>query len=92
MKFRTLDEVIERANRTSYGLAAGIVTKDINKAMKFAQEVEAGSVWINCYNAVILQAPFGGFKQSGIGRELGKDALENYLETKTITMRIADVN
>ncbi|CAD7092253.1 unnamed protein product [Hermetia illucens] len=92
LKFRTLDEVIERANRTSYGLAAGIVTKDINKAMKFAQEVEAGSVWINCYNAVILQAPFGGFKQSGIGRELGKDALENYLETKTITMRIADVN
>lgn len=70
LKFKTLDEVIERANRTSYGLAAGIVTKNINNALVFTQAVEAGTVWVNCYNAVVCQAPFGGYKESGHGREL----------------------
>ena len=69
-KFSTLDEVIERANATSYGLAAGIVTKNLDAALTFAQAVEAGSVWVNCYDAVVPQAPFGGYKQSGHGREL----------------------
>lgn len=69
-KFKTLDEVIERANATSYGLAAGIVTQNLDSAFTFAQAVEAGSVWVNCYDAVVPQAPFGGFKQSGTGREL----------------------
>lgn len=83
-----MEEVIQRANNTNYGLASGVITNDINKALSFAQSVEAGSVWINCYDAVIPQAPFGGYKQSGIGRELGKDGLEEYLETKTITLSL----
>lgn len=69
-KFKTLEEVIERANDTLYGLAAGIVTQNLNSALTFAQAVEAGSVWVNCYDAVVPQAPFGGYKQSGHGREL----------------------
>lgn len=87
-KFSTLDEMIDRANNVKYGLAAGIITNDINKALKFANNVDAGSVWINCYDAVLPSTPFGGYKHSGIGRELGKDGLDNYLETKTITMKL----
>lgn len=83
-----MDEVIERANDTSYGLAAGVLTKDINRALVFAQAVEAGSVWVNCYDAVVPQAPFGGYNQSGFGRELGDEGLELYLETKTITIKV----
>ncbi|CAL8118551.1 unnamed protein product [Orchesella dallaii] len=85
-KFDNMDEVIVRANATTYGLAAGIITNDINKALQFAQSVQAGSVWVNCYDAVLPQTPFGGYKQSGQGRELGKEALHEYLETKTITI------
>ncbi|CAD7092577.1 unnamed protein product [Hermetia illucens] len=92
LKFKTMEEVIERANNTTYGLAAGILTNDINKAMNFANAVEAGSVWVNCYMAFAASAPFGGYKQSGIGRENGIYGLENYLETKTITMNINPVN
>ena len=88
LKFSTLDEVIDRANDTNYGLAAGIVTKNINNALTFAAAVEAGSVWVNCYDAVVSQAPFGGFKQSGFGRELGEEGLESYLETKTVTIKL----
>ena len=88
LKFETLDEVIERANNTEYGLAAGVLTNDINKALIFAQAVESGSVWVNCYNAITLQTPFGGFKQSGIGREMGADGFQEYLETKTVSIKI----
>lgn len=87
-KFKTIEEVIERANNTTYGLAAAVITNDINKAIIFANSVDAGSVWINCYDAVLPQTPFGGFKQSGFGRELGKDGLDNYLENKTITIKV----
>jgi aldehyde dehydrogenase (NAD+) len=86
-KFKTMEEVIERANNTSYGLASGIITNDLNKALTFANAIEAGSVWINSYDAVTPQAPFGGFKQSGFGRELGDAGLEPYLETKTVAIR-----
>ncbi|XP_031364257.1 retinal dehydrogenase 1 [Apis dorsata] len=89
LKFETMDEVIERANNTNYGLAAGVLTKNIDKALTFAQAVEAGSVWINCYDAVTPQTPFGGFKQSGIGRELGAEGLKEYLETKTISIKVS---
>ncbi|KYM98179.1 PREDICTED: retinal dehydrogenase 1 [Cyphomyrmex costatus] len=92
LKFETMDEVIERANRTNYGLASGIITKDINKALEFAQAVEAGSVWINCYDAITPQTPFGGFKQSGIGRELGEEGLKEYLEIKTISINVKKGN
>ncbi|KAH0549411.1 retinal dehydrogenase 1-like [Cotesia glomerata] len=88
LKFDTLEEVIERANKTTYGLAAGVLTNDITKAVKFAQAIESGSVWVNHYAATTLQAPFGGYKQSGIGRELGPEALDNYLETKTISIKL----
>lgn len=70
IKFKTAEEVIERANATHYGLAAGIFTNDINKAMRMIQALQGGSVWVNCYDVVTQQTPFGGFKQSGIGREL----------------------
>jgi aldehyde dehydrogenase (NAD+) len=87
LKFKTLEEVIERANRTTYGLAAGVLTNNLNTALTFANAVEAGSVWVNCYDAVTPQAPFGGYKQSGFGRELGVDGLEPYLETKTVAIK-----
>jgi aldehyde dehydrogenase (NAD+) len=91
-KYSSLKEMIERANDTCYGLASGIITKDLNKALTFSNNVEAGSVWVNCYNAIIPQAPFGGYKLSGFGRELGKAGLENYLETKTITIKLTNKN
>ncbi|MPC64546.1 Retinal dehydrogenase 1 [Portunus trituberculatus] len=83
-----MEEVIERSNNTEYGLASGIVTKDINKALTYAQTVRAGSVWINCYDLCLPQTPFGGYKQSGHGRELGEDGLDEYLETKTILIKV----
>jgi aldehyde dehydrogenase (NAD+) len=86
--FRDLDEVIERANRTIYGLAAGVWTRDIKKAHAIANNVRAGTVWVNCYNVLDTRAPFGGFKQSGIGRELGEYGLQQYTEVKTVTMRL----
>lgn len=89
LKFETLDEVIERANNTKYGLAAGVLTKDIDKALTFAQAVEAGSVWVNCYDAITSQTPFGGFKQSGIGRELGAEGIKEYLELKTVNIKVS---
>ncbi|KAL7644454.1 UNVERIFIED_CONTAM: hypothetical protein RMT77_005286 [Armadillidium vulgare] len=88
LKFSTLDEVIERSNNTQYGLASGIITKNLNKAMYYADRVEAGSVWINSYDLCLPQTPFGGYKQSGQGRELGEEGLHEYLETKTITMKV----
>jgi acyl-CoA reductase-like NAD-dependent aldehyde dehydrogenase len=87
-KFHTIEEAIERANATTYGLAAGIITNDINRALLFAQSVQAGSVWVNCFDAVFSNAPFGGFKQSGQGRELGEVALKEYLELKTVTIAL----
>lgn len=90
LKFDSLDEVIERANNTTYGLAAGIITKDINKAMLFAQCVEAGTVWVNTFLAGSAGCPFGGFKMSGQGREGGEASIEEYTEVKTVTMSIPE--
>ena len=83
-KFKTLDEVIDRCNDTTYGLASGIFTQDIDKALEFSQGVQAGSVWVNNFMSVMPQTPFGGFKQSGFGREFGEDGLHEYLEIKTV--------
>ncbi|XP_044262911.1 retinal dehydrogenase 2 [Tribolium madens] len=88
LKFDTLEEVIERANDTYYGLAAGVITKNINTALVFAQAVQAGSVWVNCYDYIPPQTPFGGYKMSGIGREMGAESLDAYVETKTISIKL----
>lgn len=88
MKFKTMEEVLRRANDTTYGLAAGVVTKDLNTAITFANGVQAGTVWVNTYLAATVQAPFGGYKQSGLGRECGEDGIKNYLEVKTVTIKI----
>ena len=86
--FKDVDEVITRANRTNYGLAAGVWTGDIKKAHAVANGVRAGTVWVNCYHVLDARAPFGGFKQSGIGRELGEYGLQEYTEVKTVTMSL----
>ena len=92
LKFKTIEEVIERANGTTYGLGSGVVTQNINTAITFAQAVKAGSVWVNCYDATTPQTPFGGFKMSGQGRELGEDGLHEYVEIKTVTIKIPQKN
>ena len=92
LKFKTIDEVIERANNTSYGLAASVMTKDLDKALTVAQGVRAGTVWVNTYGAVKPQTPFGGFKESGNGRELGEYGLQQYSEIKTVTIKLPQKN
>jgi phenylacetaldehyde dehydrogenase len=82
------EELTPRANDTVYGLAAGIWTKDISKAHRLAAALHAGTVWINCYNIFDAALPFGGYKQSGWGREMGKDVLNNYTQTKAVCVRI----
>jgi aldehyde dehydrogenase (NAD+) len=86
--FKSVDEVVARANRTEYGLAAAVWTRDIKKAHAVADSVRAGTVWVNCYNVLDTRAPFGGFKQSGIGRELGEYGLQQYTEVKTVTVKL----
>jgi aldehyde dehydrogenase (NAD+) len=88
LKFKDVEEVVERANTTDYGLAAAIWTRDIGKAHGIANRLRAGTVWINCYDVFDAAAPFGGFKISGIGRELGEVALDNYTELKTVTVAL----
>ncbi len=83
--FSTLDEIAAVANDTDYGLGAGIWTKDISKAHALAKKIRAGTVWINCYNVFDASLPFGGYKQSGWGREMGHEVLNNYTEVKAVT-------
>jgi aldehyde dehydrogenase (NAD+) len=82
-------EAVELANQTMYGLAAGVWTHDVKRALRMARNIQAGTVWLNTYQLLSPTAPFGGYKKSGVGRELGRGALEAYLETKTV---IADLN
>jgi aldehyde dehydrogenase (NAD+) len=85
--FKSVDEVVARANRTEYGLAAAVWTRDIKKAHSIADNVRAGTVWVNCYNVLDPRSPFGGFKQSGIGRELGEYGLQQYTEVKSVIIK-----
>uniref|UniRef100_A0AAR2JSN4 aldehyde dehydrogenase (NAD(+)) n=1 Tax=Pygocentrus nattereri TaxID=42514 RepID=A0AAR2JSN4_PYGNA len=92
LKFKSIEEVIERANDTKYGLAAAVFTTDVNKAHYVSNSLRAGTVWINCYNVFGVQAPFGGYKASGAGREMGEYGLEHYTEVKTVTVKIPQKN
>ncbi|MEN9556855.1 MAG: Betaine aldehyde dehydrogenase [Planctomycetota bacterium] len=88
LKFSDLHEVSRRANNTAYGLAAAVWTRDVSKAHILSRDLRAGTVWVNCYDVFDAAAPFGGFKMSGIGRELGEAGLANYTELKTVTMAL----
>jgi aldehyde dehydrogenase (NAD+) len=88
IKFKDIDEVVRRANNTVYGLAAAVWTRDISKAHAIANNVRAGTVWVNCYDVFDAAAPFGGFKMSGMGRELGEYGLHQYSEIKTVTINL----
>ena len=84
LAFDDLEEGIALANQSMYGLAAGIWTRDVSKAHRVARAIQAGTVWVNTYNVYAASAPFGGYKASGFGRDLGREGLEGYLETKTV--------
>lgn len=84
LSFTDVDDLVRRANNTFYGLSAGIWTRDIGKAHRLAKEIKAGTIWINCYNCFDAASPFGGYKQSGFGRELGTHSIELYTNVKSV--------
>ncbi|KAI9645133.1 aldehyde dehydrogenase (NAD(P)(+)) ald5 [Ciborinia camelliae] len=89
-KFSTEEEIIKIGNSSNYGLASGVHTQNLNTAIRVSNALKAGSVWVNCYNALHHQVPFGGYKESGMGRELGEAALANYTQTKSVRIRLGD--
>ena len=88
MSFSSAEDIKTRANNTNYGLSAGIWTRDIGKAHRLASEIKAGTVWVNCYNCFDAASPFGGYKESGFGRELGEYALELYTQVKSVWVNL----
>jgi betaine-aldehyde dehydrogenase len=88
LTFRTADEAIQLANDAAYGLSAGVWSSDLSTCLDFMRRVRAGTVWTNTWMDGFAELPFGGFKQSGQGRELGRYGLEEFLEVKTVQMRI----
>jgi NAD-dependent aldehyde dehydrogenases len=88
--FSSVQEVVQQANDTEYGLAAAVWTRDIKKAINTAKALRAGIVWINDTQPAPTEAPWGGYKQSGIGRELGRDGVDDYLEEKHIWINLTE--
>lgn len=88
--FNTMEEVAEQANKVTYGLSGAVWTRDIKKAHKFASHIKAGTIWVNCYNMFDPAMPFGGYKMSGYGRELGKHSIELYSNIKSVWVNLAD--
>jgi len=86
--FDDMADAVRLANDTDYGLAAGVFTQDVSKAHVIADEITAGTVWVNCYNALDDSLPFGGFKQSGWGREGGRAGVEEYMESKSVVVAL----
>ncbi len=89
MPFDTFEDAIEIANSSQYGLAAGIHSRDLNKVHRAAAQLEAGMIWVNTYGQFDASCPFGGYKMSGYGRELGKESLQYYLQSKTVWVNLS---
>lgn len=92
LKFKTVEEAIERANENEYGLGAGVFTTNIDRAIEVSNNLQAGSVWVNCYEIMDSTTPFGGYKNSGYGRECGEDGLKPYIEVKCVTIQTPQKN
>jgi betaine-aldehyde dehydrogenase len=92
LDFAEEEEVIERANATPFGLAAGVFTNDLTRAHRVIARLQAGTCWINHYNVTPVELPFGGVKQSGLGRENGRAALEHYTQLKSVYVAMGDVD
>ena len=88
LKFSSMEEVIQRANNTKYGLAAGVLTQDLFTAHKMAKELEAGTVWVNSWNVFDANLPFGGYKQSGFGKDSSVYALKNFTKHKAVVISL----
>ena len=89
LKFKDEEEAIRIGNDVVYGLAAGVWTKDIRRAMRFTKALKAGTVWVNTYRAFSYMMPFGGMKRSGLGRESGVAAIRDYLQVKSVWLSTA---
>lgn len=85
--FKTIEEAIEIANDSNYGLAGGVYTSDLDTAITVSNEIQAGTIWVNCYSIIDQSTPFGGYKQSGFGKTLGKHALQEYTQVKSVKIR-----
>src|SRR5262249_9261864 len=88
--FNSMEQVLDEANKTMFGLSGGVWTRDVKKAHRLAANIKAAPIWVNCYNMFDPQVPFGGYKQSGYGRELGKHSIELYSNIKSVWMNIAE--
>ncbi len=88
LPFKDIEDVLPKANETVYGLGGGIWTNDLSKAHRLAAALRTGTVWINCYDVFDAALPFGGYKESGWGREMGHEVLENYTEVKSVCIRL----